>query len=333
MANRTEICITIDTEFSIAGHFSAPEKYLPVATPIVTCPVNGQEQGLGFLLDTFAEFDIAASFFVECANHCYFGDEPMASLVQRIQQAQQDLQLHIHPVWLSFNKDNKLGTFPQNDNCAGRSFEDLKRVFEYCIEVFERWTNTRPVAIRTGSLWADLNVYEVMQHLKIPMSSNIGLGIFEPKEPALQVASGRRKIKGVMEVPVFTYQDNSLGRNPHKKSLQITSCSWPEMECLLWKARKMGVTNIVILTHPFEFVKKADWQFNKLNRNRVNQTRLKKLCQFIRQNDQDFVSTSFAASHEKWCASELQQPHVKIPGFYSFGRKIHNKINDLIWHY
>ncbi len=333
MKKPTEICITIDTEFSIAGHFNNAEKYQPLSTPVVTCPVNGEEQGLGFLLDTFDKYQIDASFFVECANYFYFGDEPMQSLVRRIQQAGQDVQLHIHPVWLSFIKEAQLGVFPRNDNCANRTFNELFQAFKLCIEIFERWTGHQPLAIRTGSLWADLNVYKVMEKLAIPMASNIGMGVFKPESPQLHLDSGRHLIHNVMEMPIFTYQDDNLGGREHKKSLQITSCSWPEMKKILYKARAENIESLIILTHPFEFIKKADFQYKKVTKNRVNQNRLIKLCQFVNEHDQDFVSTTFTQSHQDWCESELTQPFLKIPTYYSVGRKIHNKINDLIWTY
>src|SRR5436305_3923002 len=55
-----EICITVDTEFSIGGNFDNPE-LLPVSHPIVLGAVAGKEHGLGFLLDSLAEFALPAT--------------------------------------------------------------------------------------------------------------------------------------------------------------------------------------------------------------------------------------------------------------------------------
>ncbi len=329
----TQISISIDTEFSIAGHFEDPANNQPVAEPAVYGVVDGREQALGFMLDTFAHYQIKASFFVECANYFFFGDEPMQGVIKRLQAAGQDIQLHVHPVWLSFNQDPAHGVFPRHDDCAGRSFEELKRVFSTCIDVFERWVGHRPLAIRTGSLRADDNVYRVMTELGVPLSSNIAMGVYQPREAWLCHDSGRHRIHGVMELPVFSYQDLNLAGKRHKKSLQITSCSWPEMKHLLWKARRAGVENVVILTHPFEYVKKSDFRYNKLTRNRVNQQRLQKLCAFIHSNSQDFVSADFSEQHQNWIQSEAQHPYIEMPSFYAIGRKVHNKVNDMVWSY
>jgi len=329
----TEICISIDTEFSIAGYFDHPETCPPLAEAVVFGEVDGKEESLGFLLETFDHYNIRASFFVECANYFYFGDEPMQTVVDRLQAAQQDIQLHVHPIWLTFNKDPEAELFSRHDDCSGRDFDELKRVFSTCIDIFQRWTGHKPLAIRTGSLRADENVYRVMHDLGVPMSSNIALGVFEPREPLLRHESGRHLIHGVMELPVFTYRDSNFAGRPHKKSLQITSCSWPEMKHLLWKARNSGIENIVILTHPFEYIKKTDFRYSKMTRNRVNQRRLQHLCEFIQHHSQDFVSADFSSHYPAWTRSELQQKTIEIPSIYAVGRKLHNRLNDLVWSY
>ena len=329
----TQICISIDTEFSIAGHIDNPTTYQPVAEPAVYGVVNGKEESLGFLLETFDRYDITASFFVECANYFFFGDEPMQSVINRLQAADQDIQLHVHTIWLYFNKDPQWGTFPRHDDCAGQSFDELHRAFSACVAVFERWTGHKPLALRTGSLRADENVYEVMQALGIPMASNIAMGVFQPESQLLNHYSGRHRIHGVMELPVFSYQDSRLPGRSHTKSLQITSCSWPELKHLLWKARKLGVENIVLLTHPFEYIKKSDFQYRKLIRNRVNQNRLQKLCAFIQSHPDDFVAADFTSQHKAWTEAELHQPYITMPAVYALGRKLHNRLNDMIWRY
>lgn len=295
--------------------------------------VNGREEALGFILETLAEHSISATFFVECANYFYFGDEPMRTVVERIKGAGQDIQLHVHPVWLHFAEGRIPGNFPRNDYCSGRSFEDLERIFSLCIEVFERWVGNRPAALRTGSLRADENVFRVMRALGIPLGSNIALGVYRPEETVLHHDSGRHLIHGVMEVPVFTYRDMHIGGREHRKSLQITSCSWPEMRHLLWKARRAGVENLVILTHPSEFIKKSDFRYSRITRNRVNQQRLHELCAFIAGHPGDFVPASFGEYRQTWLESELEQPFIGVPATYTVMRKLHNKLNDSLWRY
>lgn len=332
--DRTEISITIDTEFSIAGAFRDPVRYPPIGEKMVYCYANGQEQGLGFLLDLFSQFQTSATFFVETANYHHFGDGPMQGVVKRIQSASQDIQLHIHPIWFHFSQDPDLGIFEKNDSCVGRGYRELKTVFESCIDIFERWVGKRPDAIRTGSLYVDHQVYRVMGELGVPLASNIGLGLYRPENSRLHLQHGRVLVDNVMEVPVFSYNDSPLLAPKNLKTMQITSCTWPEIKKLLWQARKMGISNVVILTHPFEFVKRSDLRFTRMTRNRVNQKRISKLCQFINEHDQDFVAADFGGSKSDWLKAESSPVNqVKIPDHHRFLRKLHNGINDKIWLY
>lgn len=334
MQKPTEITITIDTECSIAGAFANPDVRKPVAERAILCEVGGKEHGVGFLLETFKKYNIKASFFIECAHYYYFGDHPMRGVVERIAKAGQDMQLHVHPCWMYYNKDPELGKFPTNDSCKGRNYDELKRIFELSIDIFKNWTGKRPDALRTGSLLADLNIYKVMKDLEIPLASNVAIGVNVPEEQELYLTSGRHNVEGVMELPVYSYVDRKVAGQKHVKSLQITSCSWPEMKYLLKKAREQKVENIVILTHPFEFIKKSDPYFSQITQNKVNQQRLEKLCQFIAENDKDFVSTDFGCGHKKWLEQgPIQESMMEIPSYYAVGRRLHNLINDKIWSY
>src|SRR5260370_8969856 len=66
-----EVCITIDTEFSIGGNFENPA-LTPVAQPIVLGSVAGKEKGLGFLLDRFSGFGSSPTCFLEQAQTADF---------------------------------------------------------------------------------------------------------------------------------------------------------------------------------------------------------------------------------------------------------------------
>lgn len=92
-----EVCITIDTEFSIGGNFEDPA-LTPVAEPMVLGSVGGKEQGLGFLLESLAEFGVRATFFVERCKQLIsatsrWGDRPHSRGIPTPQR---------HPAWRKF---------------------------------------------------------------------------------------------------------------------------------------------------------------------------------------------------------------------------------------
>jgi hypothetical protein len=133
-----EVCITVDTEFSIGGNFEDPA-LTPVAEPIVLGSVGGKEQGLGFLLESLAEFGVRATFFVEALQTAYFGDEPMGGIARRIAAAGHDVQLHLHPCWLHYETTERTKPAP-NDSCAGRTDAELCHFLEaasYCPQLMK----------------------------------------------------------------------------------------------------------------------------------------------------------------------------------------------------
>ena len=327
MSKPLEVTITVGTSFSIGGNFAEPDLKKPVGERSIYCDGNG----LDFMLDRFAVHNISASFFIETAQHCYFGDEPMGRVVDKIQKAGQDTQLMVHPCWYYYDKENY---FSQNDSCVDRPYEELKEIIKRSLENFVKLTGKKPQVFRAGNCQVDRQLYKILHELEIPMSSSVGLGMYIAEGKEFLLYNGRLKINDVMEVPLCTYQDKDvMGRYP-TKTLQISSCSWREMQCVLKKARKIGIKNVVLLTQPFDYIKKKDMSYREITVNRVNQLRLEKLCSFIDEHDQDFVSVDFAEKTETW--KDIEQEDIKkfrIPSRYRNGRKIENFINDKFWNF
>ena len=246
----TEVCITVDTEFSIAGAFADPLRYRPLSRELVECPVNGRSEGLGFILDALKEAGIAATFFVEALQSAYFGDAPMRRIVERLAEADQDLQLHLHPCWLHFRSNGWSASRPENDSCAARSLDELTEMIGFGRSAFDRWGLAQPVALRTGGFSSGRVVDRAMRRCGITLGSNIGLAAYRPADPDLHVVSGSAMIDGVLEIPVLTYATPHPPLGTQLRTLSITSTSWPEMETLLWQAREAGISPIAPRSWP-----------------------------------------------------------------------------------
>ncbi len=328
---RTQLCITIDTEFSIGGAFADPERRRPIGEANVTCPVDGREQGLGFLLDTFAATGVRATFFVEALQTAWFGDDPMGRVVERVVDAEQDVQLHLHPCWTAFRAADwraRLAGGDPDDRCDGRDPAELQRLIEDGAAALQRMGAPRPIALRTGNLRADRTVYRAMRVAGLTVASNIGLGLNRPADPALRLRGGRRRIEGVLEAPVLTYAQGLGGRD---RLLTTTSTSWRETEHLLWAARAAKVETLVLLTHPVEFIKGDRLDPARQRTNRVNQRRLERLCAFLAAHRDEFDAPSFAEAAPGWlAAAEAAEPQLATPLWPAVGRAVENRANDLI---
>ena len=331
---RTEVCITIDTEFSIAGAFNDPKNRTPVGEAQVVCRIDGEEHGLGFLLETFKRHGTAATFFVEALNTAYFGDGPMGAVVERILAAGQDAQLHLHPCWAFFRHGDwveRLARERPSDRCDGRSVDELDELIGLGLDSFERWGAPRPVALRTGNLQADRAVYQAMERHGLKLASNLGVAYQPPSDPTLDLSGGRHWIGGVLEVPILSYTQLAFGGRRWRRLLAITASSWREIESLLWQARAAGISPVVVITHPFEFIKGGRADGDKRQPNRINKTRLERLCQFLAAHPEDFASASFGDAGAAWlAAAPLDQPDLTAPLLPVLGRMVQNKANDLI---
>ncbi len=336
MTNRspTDVCITVDVEFSIGGAFRDPIRNRPVSIQAAECRIAGQEHGLGFILDVLGDNALQATFFVEALNTAYFGLEPMGGIARRIHEAGHDVQLHLHPCWSYFKQPDwqqRLAVAPPNDDFPGRDRDEVAGFIRDGLATFAAWGVPRPIALRTGGLRVDGQVYDVIGDFGLPLSSNIGVGIYSPTEPFLHLAGGRHRIGRVLEVPVLSYATRLRGAT-RARCLTIMASSTREIEALLWQARRQQVSPVVVLVHPFDFVKKRGLDYRTLVPNHVTKERLMGLCRFLRRHPDDFGAVSFRGGAEQWLASSVSaNPRLGVPWTIEARRLIENKLNELAW--
>jgi peptidoglycan/xylan/chitin deacetylase (PgdA/CDA1 family) len=330
----TQICITVDIEFSIGGAFSVSLGDLPIGMPAVTCPSDRREHGLGFILETLRSFGLTATFFVEALNYCYFGDAPMAAVAERILKAGHDVQLHLHPCWLYFRDPRwkeRLARERPNDSCAGRRDTELDEMISLGVDAFRRWGIPRPVALRIGNLQADRAVYRAMARHGLQLASNIGCAIWPPSDPELHFLSGRHRVEGIVELPVLAYTDLRLPRWRHRHNLTITGCSSREIEILLDRAHNSGITPVVLLTHTFEFASRNNARYSRTRPHPTNQRRFTGLCRLIAENSRKFAAVSFSGGMPSWISEpELDDLELRVPLWSALSRLIIGQIDDRI---
>ncbi len=327
---KTRVCLTVDTEFSIGGAFAPPYAARPVGEPTVWCPVAGRSQGLGFLLHCLAEHGVRATFFIEALHRTYFGDETMRPAVEAIAAAGHELQLHLHPAWRVFAHPDwpaRVAAQPRQDDLAGRTQADLVELIEAGCAAFAAWGLPRPTALRTGSLQHDWTVYTAMAAAGIAVGSNIGLAIHRSGDPRLALYAGCHELAGVRELPVLSYTDFRLGARRHLKSLTVQGCGWRETEHLLWAAHAAGLPAVVILTHPFEYIRGHDAQFQGAHTNGLTQRRLRRLCAFLARHADCFESSGLAAAATTWPSAALgRNPLLGVPAWAGAQRLVENRL-------
>lgn len=320
----TRVCITIDTEFSIAGAF-AHAQFQPVAEPMVWCDVGGRSEGLGFLLDCFAQYRIPATFFVEAMHRHYFKDDPMRPAVRQIEHGGHEIQLHAHPCWCVFAHDDwreRVRAQPRQDDFAGRSEDASLRLIEEGIAVFHDWGLPRPQVFRSGSLQHDDALYRALARAGIPYSSNVGLAIYDSGDPAYRLFGGRHVRHRVVECPVLTFSDWSIGGRHHLKTLTIAGTSFAETRNLLDQAQRAGVELVVLLTHPFEYIQSRDIGRAVARRHSVNQQRLRDLCGYLDAARDRFLPCGLADAAAHTGADKMPVDTLMHGSFWQSMRRI-----------
>jgi len=331
-AVKTKVCISVDVEPSVAGAFANPSRFKPLLAEPVEGKVNGRSEALGFLLRTLREMDLRATFFVETLHPAYFGEEPMRRYVEDLLEANQDVELHVHPCWLTFrNGRPDLSAFV-SDECADHPEERLVEILSRGKAQLKRWTGHEPVGFRSGGFSVNRAVYSAMRRVGLRASSNICLAYTPPSEDALRLAGGVHAIEDVFEFPVTCFRDpGRIGRS-RMRGLQITACARWELRELINAAWQQGQSYVVIVTHPFEFVKRDSDQYTKMAVNKVNQQRFRWLCSYLAANTDRFEVVTLAELAQRE-PERLNERPAELSGKItsSVARSVQNVLNDHIW--
>jgi hypothetical protein len=317
-----KVVITVDTEPSIAGFFQNP-KFTPLIHQPISGNINGKSEALGFFINLMKQYNFVATFFVETVHSCYFSPDIMQHYVSELLKANQDVQLHLHPVWRYFRDKEFV-----SDNCSDHSVEFMLELLEEGKSSIKNWTGNKPVALRTGNFSAGDNVYKAMGIANLKISSNICMGSVDYNDPELLVTHGIHNIYGITELPVSCFYDKNIIKWNNLRSLQITALGGYEIPSILDKMEKSGHQVAVIVTHPFEFLKTKDFRYTNMRINKMVQSRAEYLCNFLSNNRNRFQVVPIAE------AAKITDVHPDNPvsgnPIVSLWRSVENFINDRI---
>jgi hypothetical protein len=327
---RTRVILTVDTEPSVAGAF-ADSRYTPLIHEPVLGEVNGNSEALGFLIEMLSRYGLVATFFVETAHTRYFGDRAMGGYVERLVRTGQDVQLHLHPAWLSFEGGQRSPGVQHTDSCREMSVEHLAALITEGADQIADWTGKQPSGLRTGNFSTARSVFEAMRQAGLRYSSNICLAIETPPERDLALSGGVHRIAGICELPVTCFADiGPIGRG-RLRPMQVTALTGREQINLLDTAHASGNPVVVIVTHPFEFLKKRDFRYTDFRPNQLVQRRFRQLCTFLAENSDRFEVLPLAdaadalAGSQRW--TDLTGNRVS-----AIFRAVQNGINDRIFY-
>jgi hypothetical protein len=144
-------------------------------------------------------------------------------------------------------------------------------------------------AFRAGGYGANNETWRAMARAGLRLSSSYNLAylngasgvcrIMWPNEEAALFQAD----SGIHELPITAFRTPG-GYRP----LQVSAVSFAEMRDALWQARALGLPEVCVITHTFEFFY-IDAIRERLGRpNRLNQRRFESLCEFLARHSKDF---------------------------------------------
>jgi hypothetical protein len=325
--NKMLVVLTVDVEPSVAGAFRGNPAHAPLIHELIAGEVDGKSEALGFLIDTLRQHGLIGTFFVETLHTRYFSDSIMGAYVQQMLDADQDVQLHLHPCWLAFEGGHLSRFGAINDSCSELDVPHLADLIGDGASQIGAWTGTRPSAMRTGNFSVGLSAFAAMGQSGLKYSSSICLAVQQPPEPELAVTGGMHEFAGIRELPVTCFADVGPVGHGRLRPMQVRSLTAREQIDLLNAAHACGNPIAVIVTHPFEFVKSRDFRYTALRPNRIVQARFRRLCAFLAENSRRFDVVPLPVAAE---ALDAHDPWTELSGRWrtALTRAIENALND-----
>jgi len=285
-----EVMITVDVEAwprckdwkrdSLAGDLA---RDIYGATP-------GGDFGIEYQVALLKRHGLKGVFFVEALMACEIGIAPLARIVDVIQEAGSEVQLHIHTEWFEKMSEPLLGA-TRAYNIRELSRDDQVVVIETALENLRAAGAENVNAYRAGNFGADFQTLDALVQCGIRYDSSYNYSYLET-ECGLDIGEmlvQPRQLEGLWEYPVSSFRDYP----GHYRPAQLCAVSALEMQAAMQEAYAEEWRSFVIVSHSFELLRDRklpqdfahpDWSVIR---------RFEALCEFLSENRSRFRTTGF----------------------------------------
>jgi hypothetical protein len=286
---KTRVYITVDVECAeermVRGRLQPPLGYdLRVWGRFSN---QDEELGIPLIMRELEAEGLRGTFFVEPLGARHFGVDGLAAVCRAIRARGHDLQLHAHPMQQRpcFRSE---GVAAPSDDMHAYSVDDQVKLLQHGLGILAEAGVPRPEVrgFRAGNFGADERTWQAMARVGLNLSSNLNPNYSQRNckipwrgNPGLFDTG-----VGVFELPVSNFSDGKSGF----RHLQIMAVSLAEMKNYLSQARALGIGEITLFTHSFEFFYIQDLEKRRARLSRINLKRLRGLCRFLRAHAADF---------------------------------------------
>lgn len=284
-----DVFYTIDTEVWCDG-WSDLDARFPLA---FDRHIHGRtargDYGLPLQARMLREHGLTGVFFVEPLFALRFGASPLAEIVALLREAQQDIQLHLHTEWLDEAPVRLLAdSLRKRQFLRGFSADEQRVVIAEGLRLLRAAGAPAVTAFRAGNFGFNAETLGALaaNGLRFDSSYNAcSLGPSSGLRPGEQLVEPILQ-DGVYEYPVTVFVDGTRRLRP----LQLTACSWSEIEGILWRSLEAGRQSAVIVSHSFELLDSS-----RTRPDPIALRRFESMCRFLDRQRGSFRTQGFAS--------------------------------------
>lgn len=282
------IFLTFDIEIWCNG-WSRLDKRFPAAFDRY---IFGRSRSGAFALPKTLEilnrYRIKGVFFVEPLFSARFGAHYLRTICQLIQDAGQDIQLHLHPEWTD---EITPALFPdkpyKRQHLIHYDRQEQVRLIQFGRALLEEATGTPVTAFRAGSFAVNADTLAALNETGLTIDASID--VTSPISAVdlkgdLDLTQPQRH--GALQlIPLSVFRDG-FGRLRHA---QIGACSVQELQQAMQATEHKGDTCFTVLSHNFELLRSGraepDWIVVK---------RFERFCRFLDRHRDRYPTQGFA---------------------------------------
>jgi len=301
-----QVLLTFDVEIWCGGWERLDERFPAAFRRYVYGSSSKGDFALPHILETMTRHGLKGVFFVEPMFAARFGVEHLAVIVDMLNDAGQEVQLHLHPEWTDEIRPCPLpGQHGKRQHLHYYSLEEQTRLIQYALEVLRSVHTGEVSAFRAGSFAANGDTFSALRANGLRQDSSVNA------TQDISVADLRPSIElycpstvgGVAEYPLTVFVDG-LGRRRHA---QLGACSSGEMVSAIECAERAGWEHFVILAHNFELLKVGSAEPDP-----VVVARFDRLCRYLGRRAKDLATTGFLQLEGKSSPVDVPLPRVPL---------------------
>ena len=216
-------------------------------------------------------------FFVEPLFAARFGTEYLSRIVALIQEAGQEIQLHLHPEWTDEIRPPPIADATRKrQHLSYYTQAEQTILIRKGVEMLKEVGVTQVLAFRAGSFAANADTYRALSEngIRFDSSLNATSRLSGPDIQTTRLMNRPCRVGDVSVYPITVFKDG-FGGFRHS---QIGACSSQELEEMLEDCAAQGMDDVVLFSHNFEMLRPGSSEPDF-----IVARRFERLCQVLSQ--------------------------------------------------